>query len=96
MRGQRPGGHGARGTGHGNETSSANPRTAKAENRAPCPEPRAREPEGRAFFTPDDVAGDDYAEKLGSPGSFPFTRGLHASGYGGGGNLWTMRLFAGF
>jgi methylmalonyl-CoA mutase N-terminal domain/subunit len=45
-------------------------------------------------YTPDDLASDGYADKLGEPGSFPFTRGLHASGYGG--KLWTMRLFAGF
>jgi methylmalonyl-CoA mutase, N-terminal domain len=28
------------------------------------------------------------------PGQFPYTRGIHASGYGG--KLWTMRQFAGF
>src|SRR4051812_6229089 len=28
------------------------------------------------------------------PGVFPYTRGIHASGYGG--KLWTMRQFAGF
>jgi methylmalonyl-CoA mutase N-terminal domain/subunit len=31
---------------------------------------------------------------IGEPGSFPFTRGLHASGYRG--RLWTMRQYAGF
>jgi methylmalonyl-CoA mutase N-terminal domain/subunit len=30
----------------------------------------------------------------GTPGSFPFTRGIHATGYRG--RLWTMRQFAGF
>ena len=29
-----------------------------------------------------------------APGRFPFTRGIHASGYGG--KLWTMRQFSGF
>ena len=28
------------------------------------------------------------------PGTFPYTRGIHASGYGG--KLWTMRQFSGF
>ena len=28
------------------------------------------------------------------PGEFPYTRGIHASGYGG--KLWTMRQFAGY
>jgi len=31
---------------------------------------------------------------IGSPGEFPFTRGIHASGYRG--KPWTMRMFAGF
>ena len=37
---------------------------------------------------------DDYNEKLGFPGQFPFTRGVHANLYRG--KLWTMRQFAGF
>src|SRR5262245_27747430 len=36
----------------------------------------------------------DYAAELGDPGTFPFTRGIHPSGYRG--KLWTMRQFAGF
>src|SRR5882672_4479024 len=36
----------------------------------------------------------DYAERLGDPGSFPFTRGPHASMYRG--KPWTMRMFSGF
>jgi methylmalonyl-CoA mutase N-terminal domain/subunit len=31
---------------------------------------------------------------LGEPGTFPYTRGIHADGYGG--KLWTMRQFSGF
>ena len=40
--------------------------------------------------------GDAYAgfERIGWPGEFPFTRGLHASGYRG--RAWTIRQFAGF
>ena len=44
-----------------------------------------------------DAAGVDPAEvcrALGSPGEFPYTRGLYPDGYGG--KLWTMRQFSGF
>ncbi len=34
------------------------------------------------------------AAALEHPGEYPFTRGIHASGYRG--KLWTMRMFAGF
>ena len=40
--------------------------------------------------TPEDV--DDSALKL--PGKYPFTRGIHPTGYRG--KLWTMRQYAGF
>ncbi|NQS97629.1 MAG: methylmalonyl-CoA mutase family protein [candidate division Zixibacteria bacterium] len=36
----------------------------------------------------------DYDEKLGYPGSYPFTRGIHPNMYRG--RLWTMRQYAGF
>jgi methylmalonyl-CoA mutase N-terminal domain/subunit len=36
----------------------------------------------------------DHDEAVGEPGGFPFTRGLHATGYRG--RLWTMRQYAGF
>jgi methylmalonyl-CoA mutase N-terminal domain/subunit len=36
----------------------------------------------------------DYERDLGSPGQYPFTRGIHRTGYRG--KLWTMRMFAGF
>ena len=37
---------------------------------------------------------DGYIEKLGFPGQYPFTRGVHANMYRG--KLWTMRQFSGF
>ncbi|OFW05960.1 MAG: methylmalonyl-CoA mutase [Acidobacteria bacterium RIFCSPLOWO2_02_FULL_68_18] len=46
------------------------------------------------LYTPADVAGLDYQRDLGDPGQFPYTRGIHATGYRG--KLWTMRQFAGF
>ncbi|MEE9284594.1 MAG: methylmalonyl-CoA mutase family protein [Dehalococcoidia bacterium] len=45
-------------------------------------------------YTPSDVAEDDYLERRGLPGEYPFTRGIHATGYRG--RRWTMRMFAGF
>ena len=38
--------------------------------------------------------GDHVDGALGDPGAFPFTRGIHPTGYRG--RLWTMRQFAGF
>ncbi len=46
------------------------------------------------LYGPDDLEGWDPAEKLGSPGAFPFTRGVYPSMYRG--RLWTMRQFAGY
>jgi methylmalonyl-CoA mutase N-terminal domain/subunit len=45
------------------------------------------------------AAGDldpdwNYADRLGDPGQFPFTRGPHATMYRG--KPWTMRMFSGF
>ena len=45
-------------------------------------------------YTPLDVSDLDYIADLGLPGDYPFTRGIHATGYRG--RLWTMRMFAGF
>jgi len=36
----------------------------------------------------------DFEAAVGRPGEYPFTRGLHATGYRG--RLWTMRQYAGF
>jgi len=36
----------------------------------------------------------DVDESIGWPGQYPYTRGVHPSGYRG--RLWTMRMFAGF
>src|SRR5438093_7389725 len=46
------------------------------------------------LYTPEDVAGIDYARDLNDSGDFPYTRGIHPTGYRG--KLWTMRQFAGF
>jgi methylmalonyl-CoA mutase N-terminal domain/subunit len=46
------------------------------------------------LYTPEDLASWSYAEKLGHPGEYPFTRGVYPTMYRG--RLWTMRMFAGF
>jgi methylmalonyl-CoA mutase N-terminal domain/subunit len=40
------------------------------------------------------VDGEKVDERIGYPGAYPYTRGIHASGYRG--KLWTIRQFAGF
>jgi methylmalonyl-CoA mutase N-terminal domain/subunit len=46
------------------------------------------------LYTADSIPAFDAEHELGEPGSFPYTRGIHPSGYQG--KLWTMRQFAGF
>ena len=44
-------------------------------------------------YVPEDLDGFDYAEKLGYPGEYPYTRGVQPNMYRG--RLWTMRQYAG-
>jgi methylmalonyl-CoA mutase N-terminal domain/subunit len=46
----------------------------------------------RRVYGPSDPLSDPSA--IGEPGEYPFTRGLHPTGYRG--RLWTMRQYAGF
>jgi len=46
------------------------------------------------LVTPEQVAGIDLGREIGVPGEYPYTRGIHPTGYRG--KLWTMRQFAGF
>jgi methylmalonyl-CoA mutase N-terminal domain/subunit len=48
----------------------------------------------RPVYGPQDLAGWDPAERLGDPGSYPFTRGVYPTMYTG--RPWTMRQYAGF
>ena len=43
---------------------------------------------------PADDTGRDFAGDVAYPGEFPYTRGIHRTGYRG--RMWTMRQFAGF
>jgi methylmalonyl-CoA mutase N-terminal domain/subunit len=70
---------------------------APALARSPERQPRFTTVSGREverLYTPDDLPGFDYDSELGDPGVFPYTRGIHPTGYRG--RLWTMRQFAGF
>jgi len=46
------------------------------------------------LYAAEDLAGLDYARDVNDPGGFPYTRGIHPTGYRG--KLWTMRQFSGF
>jgi len=63
--------------------------------------PGASEPETQSglplapVYGPDDLGPDwAYADRLGAPGQFPYTRGPHETMYRG--KPWTMRMFSGF
>ena len=46
------------------------------------------------LYTPADLEDLDFNRDISFPGEFPYTRGIHPTGYRG--KLWTMRQFAGF
>ncbi len=46
------------------------------------------------LYTPTETTPEAYLENINLPGQYPYTRGVHATGYRG--KLWTMRMFAGF
>ena len=51
----------------------------------------------KRFYAPEDLCeadGRGYAERVGAPGEYPFTRGVQPTMYRG--RLWTMRQYAGF
>ena len=45
-------------------------------------------------YTPEDLRDFDYADALGYPGEYPFTRGVQPNMYRG--RVWTMRQYSGF
>ncbi len=46
------------------------------------------------LYTPADLRHTDFVRDISFPGEFPYTRGIHPTGYRG--KIWTMRQFAGF
>ncbi len=60
--------------------------TAKFPERPNIPEQR--------LYTPLDIKDTDYADDIGFPGVYPYTRGVQPTMYRG--RFWTMRMYAGF
>jgi len=75
------------------EREVAQPALEKAPERAASFTTVSGRPINRVY-TPEDLAGFDYRRDLNDPAQFPYTRGIHETGYRG--RLWTMRQFAGF
>jgi methylmalonyl-CoA mutase N-terminal domain/subunit len=49
----------------------------------------------KRLYVPEDLGAEwSYDDKLGFPGEYPYTRGIHATMYRG--RTWTYRLFSGF
>lgn len=48
----------------------------------------------QVLYSPHDVEKIDFHKDINFPGEYPFTRGIHPTGYRG--KIWTMRQFAGF
>ncbi|NNJ09491.1 methylmalonyl-CoA mutase family protein [Chloroflexales bacterium ZM16-3] len=46
------------------------------------------------LYTPLDLGDSAYTRDIAHPGEYPYTRGVHPTGYRG--KVWTMRMFAGF
>jgi methylmalonyl-CoA mutase N-terminal domain/subunit len=90
------------------DTETTNPyRTSKEKWEATTlKESQARLPERREEFVttssvpverlyvPGGASYDEYMANINLPGQYPYTRGVHATGYRS--KLWTMRMFAGF
>jgi len=47
----------------------------------------------KRLYTPEDIKDLDFERDISYPGQFPYTRGLHPTGYRG--RLWTYRMFSG-
>jgi methylmalonyl-CoA mutase, N-terminal domain len=73
---------------HGSESS----RPANAERKERFTSPSGDEI--KALYTSRDLDNANLDEQLGSPGAYPFTRGVQPNMYRG--RLWTMRQYAGF
>src|SRR6266446_1099809 len=50
--------------------------------------------ETNRLYSPADIENVEFSRDISFPGEFPYTRGIHPTGYRG--KLWTMRQFAGF
>ena len=48
----------------------------------------------KPLYDPNDTEDIDFEKEIGTPGHFPYTRGIYTTGYRG--RLWTIRQFSGF
>src|SRR2546430_6385255 len=65
----------------------------RAHKRDVDPETLSGEPL-KPLYDPSDTEGIDFEKEIGTPGHFPYARGIYTSGYRG--RLWTIRQFSGF
>ncbi len=71
------------------ERTSKNGGKLERKNNAAC----ASSTEVKPIYTPEDIKNSDFANDIGYPGEFPFTRGCQDTMYRG--KIWTMRMFSG-
>lgn len=71
------------------ERTSKNGGKLERKNTAAC----ASSTEVQPIYTPEDIKNSDFANDIGYPGEFPFTRGCQDTMYRG--KIWTMRMFSG-
>jgi methylmalonyl-CoA mutase N-terminal domain/subunit len=76
--------------GRGTETAAASPRQIERKTSFQT----VSLEEINRLYDSADLRDVDLDRDISSPGNFPYTRGIHATGYRG--KLWTMRQFAGF
>jgi methylmalonyl-CoA mutase N-terminal domain/subunit len=78
------------------EIAAGRRRFEQRRGEAPDPPPTLSGSPLQPVYAPDDLAQNDVPgfERIGWPGEFPFTRGIHTTGYVG--KPWTIRQFAGF
>src|SRR5260221_13959616 len=65
----------------------------RAHKRDVDPETLSGEPL-KPLYDPSDTEDIDFEQDIGTPGHYPYTRGIYTSGYRG--RLWTIRQFSGF
>src|SRR5256712_2159289 len=87
---------------HQDERTSPGPQRAGVADSRDTPNPAFPPSSGttlsgiplKTVYTPEDLSDFDSQSSLGSPGEFPYTRGIYSTMYRG--KLWTMRQYAGF
>ncbi len=92
--GNRQGGNGQHGDSLATRRAAWEARVAGDGREAPGPFMTTSSRPINRLYGPTDIDGFDYTRDAGNPGEYPFTRGVHPTGYRG--KPWTIRMFAGF